>query len=280
MRCIIGYAILGVVALTLGILAINMTTEEHDGMAQVSINRVVWSYLRTDDCEIFYPKNALSANGTVLIHYPGVIMLHAGGWSGGNRDNVAPLCIALAKRGAVVVNIDYTLASEAGMPTYATTMADIEAAIVFTRALGCVTGKPVTLMGVSAGGHLAAMYAATATANLPDKVMPISAPVDLRVWDIPEFRNSLTWMLGDTDVSTLESHSPLLVQQNPAIEQLSVWGGADGFLGLMSRPEYMSVLGSLPSAGGVLIPGAGHMMDNRVEQWAAIAAVWCGCSQP
>lgn len=249
-------------------------------MAQLAYNRITLTYQDPLTCYVYYPKNALNAQWQVLNYYPGVVMLHGGGWAGGSKAAIEALCIALCKRGAVVMSIDYTLATEAGMPTLGATMGNIDNALTLMRALGCVAGKPITLAGVSAGGHLANMYTMLAATNLPDKLVTMSAPVDLRLCNETILHDALLWMLGATDTETLEENSPLLMQPNSDVEQLSIWGGQDPLLSLMSRHEYMTVLGGIPVSGGVLLPGADHEMDGAIEEWASIVAAWVGCPQP
>ena len=249
-------------------------------MAQLAYNRITLTYQDPLTCYVYYPKNALNAQGQVLNYYPGVVMLHGGGWAGGSKADIEALCIALCRRGTVVMSIDYTLATEAGMPTLGATMGNIDNALTLMRAFGCVAGKPITLAGVSAGGHLANMYTLLAETNLPDKLVTMSAPVDLRLYDTQLWHHALLCMLGSTDADTLEENSPLLMQPNGDVEQLAILGGQDPFLSLMSRKEYMTVLGGIPVSGGVLLPGAGHVMDGAIEEWASIVAAWVGCPQP
>jgi acetyl esterase/lipase len=98
---------------------------------------------------------------------PLVIYIHGGGWSrGDSRGNGAitdfPALLAeLAARGYVVASLNYRLSGEAKFPAQ---LQDVKAAIRFLRVNAGQYGidpTRVVLWGGSAGGHLAALAAAT-----------------------------------------------------------------------------------------------------------------------
>ena len=47
---------------------------------------------------------------------PACVLVHGGGWVGGNKEKFRPLAIALAEKGYVVANIEYRLAPVAKYP--------------------------------------------------------------------------------------------------------------------------------------------------------------------
>jgi acetyl esterase/lipase len=98
---------------------------------------------------------------------PLVIWIHGGGWNrGDSRQSGAftdfPAVLAtLAARGYVVASVDYRLSGEARFPAQ---VQDVKAAIRFLRSKSGEFGidpSRVLLWGGSAGGHLAALAAAT-----------------------------------------------------------------------------------------------------------------------
>lgn len=93
--------------------------------------------------------------------YPGIVLIHGGGWIGGSRTAFASTARDLARKGFVVANIDYRLATEAPFPG---AVLDCKAAVRWMRAhaeeLKVDPGK-IAVIGGSAGGHLAAMVATT-----------------------------------------------------------------------------------------------------------------------
>lgn len=91
---------------------------------------------------------------------PACVLVHGGGWTGGDKERFTPLAIALAQRGYVVANIEYRLAGAAHYPA---AVQDCNAAVRFVRAHAKRFGLDpdrVGTWGGSAGGHLVALQAA------------------------------------------------------------------------------------------------------------------------
>lgn len=120
---------------------------------------------------------------------PVVLLLHGGGWWFGTRADLmdtAPVATSFAKAGFIAISIDYRLScGTAAVPrkrygvdyTRPSTMcgayimdqvADVHDAVRFTRANAASWGANpdrISLLGASAGGHLALLAAATASAD-------------------------------------------------------------------------------------------------------------------
>ena len=91
----------------------------------------------------------------------GVVLVHGGGWTQGNREKFTSMAEALSKRGLVVANISYRLATEAKFPA---AVSDVKAATRWLRANAKkyrVDPKRIVGIGGSAGGHLVAMAGLT-----------------------------------------------------------------------------------------------------------------------
>ena len=90
---------------------------------------------------------------------PAVVRVHGGGWIGGGRGEMPRWTAWLNDRGYVVFDIDYRLAPP---PRWYEAAADLEAAVTWVvehhQAYGVDPGR-ITLMGHSAGGHLALLAA-------------------------------------------------------------------------------------------------------------------------
>ncbi|WP_125461697.1 MULTISPECIES: alpha/beta hydrolase [Rhodomicrobium] len=88
---------------------------------------------------------------------PIVLFLYGGSWRSGERDLYPFLGAALAKRGITVVVPDYRLFPQASFPGF---VEDAALAYAWTwRNLARATGRPIALIGHSAGAHIAALLA-------------------------------------------------------------------------------------------------------------------------
>ena len=109
---------------------------------------------RSLEMDIYRPKNAW---GTL----PAVVCIHGGGWANGNRISHAKIAQAVAARGYVAATISYRLSGEAPFPA---AIHDCKAAVRFLRANAAEYGldpNRIGAIGLSAGGHLTALLAAS-----------------------------------------------------------------------------------------------------------------------
>ncbi len=93
--------------------------------------------------------------------YPAVVMIFGGGWKSGDRSQNIPIAQRLAAKDYVAVTIDYRLSPEAPYPA---ALHDVKAAIRWLRANAekyNVDVKKVAVLGMSAGGQLAALTGTT-----------------------------------------------------------------------------------------------------------------------
>ncbi len=97
---------------------------------------------------------------------PGVVLVHGGGWAGGNRQSFRAMAQQLARRGFVAATIDYRLSGEARFPS---AVEDCKAAVRWMRANAKkhrIDPERIGAVGGSAGGHLASMVALTGDSKL------------------------------------------------------------------------------------------------------------------
>ncbi len=93
--------------------------------------------------------------------YPGVLLIHGGGWRSGYRQMEWPMAQHLAARGYVTATVEYRLSTEA---LYPTGMYDLKAAIRWMRGNAAkynIDSKRIAVYGCSAGGELAAFLGMT-----------------------------------------------------------------------------------------------------------------------
>ena len=93
--------------------------------------------------------------------FPGVVVVHGGGWTGGNKESFRSMAQQLAARGFVAATIEYRLAGEAKFPG---AVEDCKAAVRWMRANAKkyhIDPEHIGGVGGSAGGHLVGMLAGT-----------------------------------------------------------------------------------------------------------------------
>ena len=99
---------------------------------------------------------------------PAIVYLHGGGWVIGSLDVYEPSCLALASRtGAIVISVDYRLASET-MNKFPAAHEDSYAAYKWTRDNAAslnVNPAKIAIAGESAGGNMAAAVCLLAKAR-------------------------------------------------------------------------------------------------------------------
>lgn len=105
-------------------------------------------------CDIFTPPgNPTSA--------PAVLLVHGGGWSGGDRSQLRGYGILLGRQGFVCIASEYRLSGEAQWPAQ---IHDVKAALRWMRAnsgrLG-IDPSRIAVSGNSAGGHLVLIMGGT-----------------------------------------------------------------------------------------------------------------------
>lgn len=104
--------------------------------------------------DVYFPKNKSKK-------YPGVVLIHGGGWRSGDKYQTASMAIALANAGYVAVCVEYRLSLEAKYPA---AVYDIKAAIRWARGQSKnlnLDAKKIATLGMSAGGQLATLVGFT-----------------------------------------------------------------------------------------------------------------------
>lgn len=129
--------------------------------------------------DIYLPGGRTAAATKVLI------LVHGGGWSGGDKTDYNPYIDTLKKRlpGYAIYNINYRLFSSAsGQNRFPVQENDVKAAMdyIFSKSAEHQVSQRCIMLGQSAGGHLALLYAYKS--NPDKKVKAVAAyfpPTDL-----------------------------------------------------------------------------------------------------
>ena len=134
-----------------------------------------------------------------------LVYLHAGGWIAGDRTGVPDVVTAQVARGYALASVDYQLAtvdaSGRPIPSFPGAVWDVKRAIRFLKANAeawSLDPLRVVVVGTSAGGHLAALVAATRGALEAPELPPTRAPRrDSSVRGVVD-------IVGPTDLATFQ----------------------------------------------------------------------------
>ncbi|MFN0064278.1 MAG: alpha/beta hydrolase fold domain-containing protein [Myxococcaceae bacterium] len=219
-----------------------------------------------------------------------IVVLHGGGWSAGDKGELPFTSAYLAQQGLVVVDAQYRLDPA---PNWRIAVGDVKCAVAWVRANAVKLGvdpNRITLLGRSAGGHLAlvAAYAAE-EGSLPsscgtgdarvDSVVALYAPIDL-VWGhanpshpgVYDGTARLERFLGGSPQTVPDSYaqaSPLTHVKPGVPATLLIHGGTDAFV---SARHVAFLTPKLDAAGVryrvVKIPYAEHGFDNIFGGWS------------
>lgn len=88
---------------------------------------------------------------------PGIVFIHGGGWSGGDKSEFADKAKEMAGRGYVAISVNYRLAPKFKYPA---AVDDVQLAVRWLKSRSAdlhLDPDRIGAMGASAGGHLAAM---------------------------------------------------------------------------------------------------------------------------
>lgn len=121
--------------------------------------------------DMYFPSN-LGSQETIS----GILLIHGGGWEGGDKNSYTGFCKTIAKAGLASATMNYRLTGDRAYESYESMLDDITSALeVFKKkaAENGLTLDKIALMGHSAGGHLSMLYSYTRTPENPSPV-PIS----------------------------------------------------------------------------------------------------------
>lgn len=119
---------------------------------------------RAEKADLYLPPASARPEGG---GFPAVVIIHGGGWSGGDKGAAREINIGttLARNGYVGLSINYRLATaDHSDPTWPQNLQDCKTAVRWLRANAArlqLDPDRIGAIGGSAGGHLAAMLALT-----------------------------------------------------------------------------------------------------------------------
>lgn len=116
-------------------------------------------YDRIGDRPLFL--DVFCPDGDTSKRYPGVLLVHGGGWQSGDKSQMHTIGKELAANGYVAVAVEYRLSPEAKYPE---AVFDLKSAIRWMRANAdkiMLDTKYIASLGTSAGGQLASLLGVT-----------------------------------------------------------------------------------------------------------------------
>lgn len=209
---------------------------------------------------------------------PALLAIHGGGWRGGGKGDYGRTLAPLARRGLVVVAVDYRL-SRPGAPSWPGNLDDVREALRWVRRHAADYGidpDRVAAIGASAGAHLALLLGTTPGPGADPQPRALRAlidfygPTDLRThFDERTAANgSIGLMLGGTPAEVparYEDASPLR-HVAPGLPPVLIVHGTDD--ALVPSGQSSSFAAALGRAGVpyrvIAVGGARHGFGLRV----------------
>jgi acetyl esterase/lipase len=211
--------------------------------------------------------------------HPLVVLIHGGGWSGGDRRDYHGAMRFLAGQGYVAASVGYRLAA-APRNLFPAAVEDVRCAVRWLRSRAAeysLDPTRVAALGSSAGGHLAAMLGTAAgvegldgecplTDHSPavSAVVAIAAPLDIRTAGALD--PSQRWMVENFLGAPPEAVPERALLASPAVHVatgdppfLLIHGTADGVVSVRQSRSMRDTLRAAGVPATLLeLPGVGH----------------------
>lgn len=176
---------------------------------KISLSNVAYASDSMNKMDIVLPANRTA-------NMPAVILIHGGNWSEGDKSDFDDYISLFADQGVVPVAINYRYANAQLGLNYDSILGDIHRAILFLKSkktsYGCNFSN-LTILGMSAGGHLALLYAYKYNPDAEvSKVVSIVGPTNLTdstYTPSQDVLDKITNMVGSTDVTKWKEASPI-----------------------------------------------------------------------
>lgn len=252
-----------------------------DGPAQVS--RAVRYGTAPDDTELLLDEYLPGSEGP----WPAVLVLHGGGWKGGNRTVVAPEAQDFAAAGFAAYAVDFRNApGGTGDDPWPAQIEDLQAAMRYVRSLPYV-GR-VAVFGKSSGGHLAQYLGTTGLVgdSRPDAIASLSGPSVLEILNPanPAYESAVTNLIGCSVTACLpewRTASPLFQVTSTSSPMYMALSSEDPLV----HVDHIREMDRQLSAFGVEhvareTPGSGHTNAVQPLVWADMVDFLAGHLAP
>lgn len=208
---------------------------------------------------------------------PIVIFYYGGNWKSGSRSTYRFVGAALASRGFTTVIPDYRLFPEVQFPAFVEDAANAYAWVAAKMASECGGGRPIVIVGHSAGAHIAALLAldrsyleaAAPGAVPPAALIGLAGPYAFDPTTWPSTKEIFASVAGSPDRAR-----PLTFARAGAPPALLLHGSADDTVRLYNTRELAATLaGKGDVVEATEYDGIGHvglvMAISRPLRWRA-----------
>ena len=180
--------------------------------------------------DIYLPKNQSTKT-------PAIVLLHGGGWSEGDKGFINPMVAYLKKKkvNCAIVNANYRLTFQQGI-TYKEQLEDVDLILkkLQKESKSLNISPKFFLTGISAGGHLAMLYAYAYDNNhLVEAVGGIVSPTDLTSEKIRrgKLNNDIVKLIGkpfdENSIDEYRKASPCFQLKKSSPPTILFYGGRD-----------------------------------------------------
>lgn len=213
--------------------------------------------------------------------FPAVVLVHGGGWLGGDPSIMRSLATFLTSEGFLTVNTPYKLSNES--PGFPQAVDDVACAVRYAAAHPDSDGT-VALIGHSAGGQISAIVALTGDqyaadcpipgTGLPDRFVGLAGPYDvsrLGIIMLPFFgagpnTNPDAWLAGNPQ---------RLTDENTELVSLIMYGGSDGIVDSQFAADFHRALTDSGSESLLEeVEGAFHSQMRDPDWVGDLIVVW------
>lgn len=217
---------------------------------------------------------------------PGIIFIHGGGWSGGDKSEFDDKAEEMAQRGYVAITVNYRLSPKHHFPA---ALQNVQLAVRWLRSHSDkyhLDPERIASMGASAGGHLASFLGVhdtwdpVATADAPGSrvncVVDYYGRMDLT---LPQgghdYRPDFTGMPGTATDSVVayRKASPIIYVDSHTVPFLIVQGARDPQVAPEQSQHMLAALDKAHiEASLLLLAGQGHGFQGAADRLAWDAA--------
>ena len=231
-----------------------------------TIHNVAYGTDSKQKMDIYLPANRNTENTKLLI------VIHGGGWNGGDKSELAPYISELQKRlpDYAFANINYRLFNlNSGTNKFPTQENDVKGAIEFlaNKSGDYKISQTIALLGASAGGHLALLQGyKNASTEQVKAIISFFGPTDLTELyshpsnpGVPFLLNAITGTTPTQNQDLYKQSSPINFVTAISPPTLLLQGGQDLFVPEAQSVHLKNKLQSLGVAHQyVFYPNEGH----------------------